>query len=71
MVTGQRGLGDRGQIVIEYVLLMIFAFTIAAILTRAMVGRDKDNPGFVIEAWQAMLQQIGADRADDINRASN
>lgn len=59
---------ERGQIIVEYVLLLVFAVTIAMLITRAMVSRDPGNPGFVVQAWHAALTQIGSDKADDIKR---
>jgi hypothetical protein len=61
-------LGERGQVVVEYVLLLIASVTIAMLITKLMVGRDPGNPGFVISAWQAIVDEIGADKADDIRR---
>ena len=61
-------LGERGQVVVEYVLLLIASVTIAMLITKLMVGRDPGNPGFVISAWQAIIDEIGADKADDIRR---
>lgn len=59
---------ERGQVVVEYVLLLIVSVTIAFVITRLMVGRDPGNPGFVISTWQAIVEEIGSDRADDIRR---
>ncbi len=61
-------LNERGQVVVEYVLLLVASVTIAMLITRLMVGRDPGNPGFVISAWNAIVQEIGADRADDVRR---
>lgn len=57
-------LGENGQIVIEYVLLLVVAVTLATLITRMMVGREQGNEGFVIRAWQTLITQIGADHAD-------
>ena len=59
---------ERGQVVVEYVLLLVASVTIALVITRLMVGRDPGNPGFVISAWNSIVQEIGADRADDVRR---
>lgn len=60
--------GERGQVVVEYVLLLIVSVTIAFAITRLMVGRDPGNPGFVISTWQAIVAEIGSDHPDDIRR---
>jgi hypothetical protein len=59
---------QAGQIVVEYVLLLLVAVGIAAIVTKSMIGTDKTNPGFVISAWQSLVEEIGKDHADDIER---
>ncbi len=61
-------LDERGQVVVEYILLLVISVTLALLITRVMVGRDPGNPGFVISAWNAMVQEIGDDKADDIRR---
>jgi uncharacterized protein (UPF0333 family) len=59
---------QRGQVVVEYVLLLVASVTLALAITKLMVGRDPGNPGFVISAWNAIVEEIGADKADDIRR---
>lgn len=59
---GQR---QGGQIIIEYVLLLAIAVAIALLITRTMIGRQEGNEGFVIQAWQKLIEQIGKDAADD------
>ena len=56
---------DSGQIIIEYVLLLVVAITIAALVTKAMISSDQGNPGFVLTTWSKVIQAIGADAADD------
>lgn len=68
--TDKRSLGQSGQIVVEYVLLLTVAVAIAAVITKTMVGTDKDNPGFILTAWKNIVVLIGADKADDIDRAN-
>ena len=59
---------ERGQIVVEYVLLLAVAVIVAALITKTMISRDPNNPGFVLQAWQEIVNEIGADTADDIKR---
>lgn|GEM_PF-2221771 len=56
---------ESGQIIIEYVLLLVVAITIAALVTKAMISSDQGNPGFVLTTWSKVIQAIGADTADD------
>jgi hypothetical protein len=59
---------ERGQIIVEYVLILMVVVAIAAILTKSMIGRDEADPGFVIKAWDQILRDIGSDHADDVDR---
>lgn len=61
-------LGQSGQIVVEYVLLLAVAVMIAALITKTMISPSKDNPGFVLTAWRDVVEAIGSDKADDIKR---
>ncbi len=63
-------MGQSGQIVVEYILLLLVAVALAALITKTMVGTNKDNPGFVLTAWKSIIVLIGADKADDIDRAN-
>jgi hypothetical protein len=59
---GQQG----GQIVVEYVLLLAIAVTVALFITTQMVNRSPDSPGFLIKKWSLILASIGADYSDDL-----
>lgn len=59
-------LGQRGQIVVEYVLLLVVAVSLATLITRTMISQSQGQTGFVISFWQEIITQIGADKADDI-----
>jgi hypothetical protein len=55
-----------GQIVVEYVLLLAIAVSLALIITKTLIGRNSGSPGIVIQAWEQLIEQIGVDKADDI-----
>ncbi|RYZ70577.1 MAG: hypothetical protein EOP05_13120 [Proteobacteria bacterium] len=61
-------LGQSGQIVVEYVLLLAVAVLVATLITKTMISPNKDNPGFVLTAWRDVVQAIGSDQPDDIKR---
>ena len=61
-------LGQSGQIVVEYILLLAVAVVVAALITKTMISRDQDNPGFVLTAWRDVITTIGEDKPDDIKR---
>ena len=60
------GQSNRGQIVVEYVLLMILGISIALLIITLSVSRNPDNPGFIIQKWYEIINFIGNDTADDI-----
>ena len=66
--TCVRSVGQSGQIVVEYILLLAVAVVIAALITKTMIGTDPNKPGFVLTAWRSIVTEIGADHADDIDR---
>lgn len=58
--------GSRGQIVVEYVLLLVIGVGLAMMITSFMVSRSQDKPGFLIKKWLEIIQTIGGDTADDL-----
>lgn len=54
----------KGQIVVEYVLLLVIAVGLAALLVSQLVSRNPDEPGIVVSKWQAILKVIGDDVPD-------
>tara|TARA_Y100000031_G_C8027798_1_gene295703 strand:+ start:326 stop:538 length:213 start_codon:yes stop_codon:yes gene_type:complete len=57
-----------GQIVVEYLLLLVVATVIALLISSQMVSRNSEAPGFLIQQWNMIITTIGADYADDIER---
>lgn len=57
---------QRGQIVVEYVLLLVIGVSVAALITSTMVSRSADNPGFLVRKWLEIIKVIGEDTADDV-----
>jgi uncharacterized protein (UPF0333 family) len=54
---------NSGQIVVEYILLLIVAVVLALVITNIMVSRG-DNEGFVITKWKEIISTIGSDKTD-------
>lgn len=52
---------QRGQIVVEYVLLLIVTVALASLIVAQIAKRDPDNPGLVVGRWHQLLQFIGSD----------
>jgi len=70
---------QRGQILVEYILLLFIAVSCATILVKALVGRGDGGvqpaasggslsstaqTGIIIDAWNRMIQAIGNDLPD-------
>lgn len=53
----------RGQVVVEYLLIMVLMVAIAATLTKKLVGRGDDS-GVIVKAWSRMIKAVGNDLAD-------
>lgn len=54
----------RGQLVIEYILLLVIAVTIGAILVRGLVNRSENSPGIVVERWKKIQAEVGEEIPD-------
>ncbi|MEK2690425.1 hypothetical protein [Bdellovibrio sp. GT3] len=57
-------MNKRGQIVVEYVLLLVIATGVAALLVSQLVSRNPDDPGALTSKWQSILLAVGADVPD-------
>lgn len=58
-------LRERGQIVVEYVLLLSIALTIAMIIVSQLVKRDSTDPtnsGSLIIKWRQIQDSIATDQ---------
>ncbi len=54
----------KGQIVVEYVLLLVLAVGLAALLVSRLVSRNADNPGILVAKWHKILEVVGDDLPD-------
>lgn len=55
---------QSGQVLVEYVLLLIVAVSLATIIISGLVKRDSDDPdnsGAIIKRWQAIKEGIAKD----------
>lgn len=62
---------QSGQIVIEYVLLLIVVVAIATLLTRELVSRNPDKPGALVAKWQRILVFVAEDLPEVITPPKN
>lgn len=57
-------LNHRGQVLIEYILLLVIVVSCAGILMKALVSRETGKQGMVIKAWDGIIKAIGNDLPD-------
>lgn len=55
---------SRGQVIVEYVLLLVISVSIAALVVRQLGSRNPDEPGLIIVKWQQVLKAVAADVPD-------
>lgn len=55
---------NRGQLVVEYVLLLSMAAVVAGIIVGQLGSRNEDSPGAIIRGWSAIIKSIGEDQAE-------
>ena len=55
---------NRGQILVEYILLMVITISFATMLVKALVSREDGKQGMVVKQWDNMLKKIGNDLPD-------
>lgn len=58
---------DRGQVVIEYVLLLIVVVSIATALTVGLASRQQGSEGSLMKFWKGIIIAIGEDDAQSAN----
>ena len=59
----------HGQIVVEYVLLLVVGVSVAILITTTMVSRNPESPGFLVRKWLSMIRLVGSDNVDEIKPA--
>lgn len=66
-------LHQRGQVLVEYLLLMVIAIGFATLLTKSLINREGSaagnyqKTGIIIKAWDKILQEIATDLPDCVN----
>ena len=56
--------GSRGQVAVEYVLLLIVGVAIWLMLVTSLVSRNPDSPGMIVKKWAEIIGFIGTDRIE-------
>ncbi len=57
---------SRGQMVVEYVLLLVVVVGLASFIVSRVVSRSSDSPGFLMVKWNQILKTIGEDKPDSV-----
>lgn len=61
---------NKGQVLVEYLLLMVIAVACATILIKGLIGREGGGPGsgkkpgIIIDKWDQIIRIIGNDIPD-------
>ena len=55
---------QKGQIVFEYVLLLVIAVGAATALSKLLVSRNAESGGVLTSAWSRTINTIGSDKID-------
>ena len=56
---------QAGQVVIEYVLLMVILASLGAVIMRSFVSRDSSDPGILVAKWNNLLKTVAQDNPED------
>ena len=54
----------RGQVLIEYILLLVIVVSVAGIMMKALVSRETGKQGMIIKAWDGIIRTLGNDIPD-------
>ena len=54
----------KGQVAVEYILLIIVGVAIWILLMTQLVSRNPQSPGIMIRKWSEINQWIGQDRVE-------
>lgn len=57
---------SHGQIVVEYVLLLLFSVVFAVTIMNGVASRDPESPGFLVEKWRNLIDFIAEDIPDQV-----
>lgn len=53
---------QSGQIVVEYILLIVIVVSMALLIGQLLVSRNSEEPGLITGQWNKVLETIGADK---------
>lgn len=56
---------NAGQVVIEYILLLVVVSSLGAIIIRDLVSRNPDEPGLLVAKWHSIIRTIAEDNPEE------
>lgn len=61
-----------GQVIVEYLLIMVLVVALASTLTKTLVGRGDSgsDQGMIIKSWSRLIKVIGQDLPDCPNQSN-
>jgi len=62
--TFARNSKQSGQVLVEYILLMVIAIGLSTLMTKKLISRKTGEVGIITDAWNRILVQIGRDVPD-------
>jgi uncharacterized membrane protein len=57
---------QKGQVAVEYILLLVFGVGLWMVLVSNLVSRNPQTPGPIIRKWVQVLNFIGSDEIEKI-----
>lgn len=62
---------EKGQVAVEYILLVALSVTIAVLITSLLVSRDPTGPGIITAKWRQLIEVIATDRIENATDNGN
>ena len=59
-----RYLNQQGQVLVEYILLLLISVSFATLLVSKLISRKDGDEGIIIKSWSKMLTTLGNDLPD-------
>jgi hypothetical protein len=57
-------INQRGQIAVEYILLLAVGVSLWLLLVNTLVSRNPQSPGMIIKKWVQIINLIGGDEIE-------
>jgi hypothetical protein len=60
-------MGQRGQVAVEYILLLVVGVAVWLALVQGLVSRNANSPGMIVRKWVEIIDFIGSDSIEETN----